>query len=384
MFDLKLFPDAFSEGTPLQSSLQLLLFVDDRPGSRDRIRNIKQYLQSLQADSPFDLQVVDVGNQPYLAEHFKLVATPALVKIYPEPQQTLAGSDIIAQLNTWWTRWQDGVQQEPSSVQGGQDIQTYSYSAEVLRLSDEIFHLKQEKEALLEKLHFKDQILAMLAHDLRSPLTAASIAVETLELIQNQPPTERSESLKQQLYKQAKTQFKTLNRMIDDILQTSSDSTAKLRVRPRKLNLSQLCEDLIHQYNERFESKSLILKADFPQDIPAVYADAELVHQVMVNLLENALKYTPKGGKIQTSILHRTMQKVQVTVCDTGPGIPEEKRDLIFEGRFRLQRDQDTEGYGIGLSLCRKVIQAHYGHIWVDSVPNRGSCFHFTLPVYRH
>jgi two-component system, OmpR family, clock-associated histidine kinase SasA len=74
---------------------------------------------------------------------------------------------------------------------------------------------------------------------------------------------------------------------------------------------------------------------------------------------------------------------VQISICDNGPGIPTDKRELVFEDRFRLQRDVDQEGYGIGLSLCQKIIRAHYGQIWVDSVPSQGSCFHFTLPVCR-
>lgn len=91
-------------------SLQLLLFVDDRPSSRQRIQQIRCYLEELQADYPFELQIVDVGEQPYLAEHFKLVATPALIKIYPEPRQTLAGSNLIGQLKNWWSHWQHAVE----------------------------------------------------------------------------------------------------------------------------------------------------------------------------------------------------------------------------------------------------------------------------------
>jgi two-component system clock-associated histidine kinase SasA len=134
---------------------------------------------------------------------------------------------------------------------------------------------------------------------------------------------------------------------------------------------------------EQFQAKSQIVETDIPQDLPAVHADSELVRQVLINLLDNANKYTPKGGKIQVSMLHRTTQKVQVSVCDTGPGIPKENRDRIFENHFRLKRDQGKDGYGIGLSLCQRIIRAHYGRIWVDSSPKGGGCFHFTLPIYR-
>jgi two-component system clock-associated histidine kinase SasA len=94
------------------------------------------------------------------------------------------------------------------------------------------------------------------------------------------------------------------------------------------------------------------------------------------------MKYTPLGGKIQVSVLHRTTQKIQVSVSDNGPGIPEENRDRIFEDHFRLKRDEAQQGYGLGLSLCQRIVHAHYGRIWVDST-SRGGCFHFTLPIYR-
>ncbi|NEO25344.1 MAG: histidine kinase [Kamptonema sp. SIO4C4] len=256
------------------------------------------------------------------------------------------------------------------------------YSPDKIYLSEEIFRLKKEKQELLDQLQFKDQVLAMLAHDLRSPLTAASIAVETLELAQNQPDSEKSSNLTAQLYKQARTQFRVMNRMITDILQTAKGASS-LNLKLQSLSLPELCGDIFRQFTESLTAKSLHLEKDVPQDIPPVYADAELIRQVLTNLIENAIKYTPEQGTLSVSVLHRTTQKVQISVCDTGPGIPEEQREQIFDGHFRLKRDEAKEGYGIGLSLCRQIIQAHYGQIWVDSVPNSGSSFHFTLPVYR-
>ena len=83
------------------------------------------------------------------------------------------------------------------------------------------------------------------------------------------------------------------------------------------------------------------------------------------------------------SALHRTTQKVQVSIQDTGPGIPGDKQARIFEESFRLQRDQSQDGYGLGLALCLRIVRAHYGQIWVDSALQQGSTFHFTLPVYK-
>lgn len=88
-------------------------------------------------------------------------------------------------------------------------------------------------------------------------------------------------------------------------------------------------------------------------------------------------------GLIQIAVLHCTSQKIQVSVCGKGSGIPVKNQQRIFEDQFHLEQDQHQEGYGTGLALCRQIIQTHYGQIWVDSKPNQGSCFHFTLPVYR-
>lgn len=377
------------QDTPTPVSIQLLLFVDERPSSQENIQQIENYLQSSKADGFVDLRIFEIGEQPHLVEHFRLVATPALVKICPEPRQTLAGSNIVEQLKKWYPRWQQAIEAQKVNVKldgknrpSSSQLDDVNYSAEMMRLSDEVFRLKQEKEKLLEQLKFKDQVLAMLAHDLRSPLTAASIAVETLELAQ-QNNYERALSLREQLYQQARKQFRLMNRIITEILQASKSMSAELRVHQNLVYLQSLCEDILAQFTEPLQRKSQVLEKDIPQDLPAVYADAELIRQVIVNLLENASKYTPEGGKISVSILHRTSQKIQVSICDTGPGIPEEKRERIFEGHFRLQRDEAKEGYGLGLSMCRKIISAHYGQIWVDSVLDRGSCFHFTLPVYR-
>ena len=174
-----------------------------------------------------------------------------------------------------------------------------------------------------------------------------------------------------------------MNRLITDILQASKSINGELKVKRTEVFLSHLFRGIFRRYVNLLKEKSINLTQDIPKDIPGVYADEELIRQVVINLLDNAIKYTPENGQVTLSILHRTSQKVQVSISDTGPGIPKEKEERIFEGHFRLQRDQGKEGYGLGLSLCRKIIRVHYGQIWVDSVLGQGSCFHFTLPVYR-
>ena len=369
--------------------LQLLLFIDKRSSSQEQIQQIEDYLKNLQSSYSFSLSVVEVEKQPHLVEYLKLVATPALVKISPSPKQTLAGSNLIAQLQKWWPKWQNaGEELQTKDFSGSYNTTSISqecYNAEKIELSDEIFALKLEKEELAAQLRFKDRILAMLAHDLRTPLTAASMAVETIDLSEQNKNLDaaRLKVLKKKLFKQAKNQFAIMERMIADLLQNSQNIKAKLQVKLAPLDLEELCGNIVGQFDSRLKQKSMTLNRDIPQDIPQVYADEELIRQLIGNLIDNAIKYTPEGGKISLSILHRTNQKVQVSVCDTGPGIPLEKRARIFEDSFRLQRDRDREGYGLGLAMCHQIVCAHYGQIWVESSPEEGSCFQFTLLVYK-
>ncbi len=368
--------------------LQLLLFIDKRSSEDEQIQQIQQYLKNLQSDYSFELSVIEIEKQPHLVEYLKLVATPALVKISPAPKQTLAGSNLIDQLEKWWPKWQ--LAQEELKANGTLEdytttIDLEAYNAENMGLRDEIFGLKLEKEELTAQLRFKERLLAMLAHDLRTPLTAASMAVETIDLSErnNKLDADRLKSLKKRLFQQAKHQFGVMERMIQDLLQNSQNVNARLQVKPSALDLRPLCKDVIAQFDSRLKQKSMTVERDIPQDIPNVYGDEELIRQLMSNLIDNAIKYTPERGQISLSILHRTNQKVQVSICDTGPGIPAEKRARIFEDSFRLQRDREQDGYGLGLAMCHQIVCAHYGQIWVEASPEQGSCFQFTLLVYK-
>jgi two-component system clock-associated histidine kinase SasA len=384
-------PDS-DQGSEEELLLQLLLFVDQRSSSEEQVQEIKACLQSLRSDCAFKLDVVEIEKQPHLVEFFRLVATPALVKMSPAPRQTLAGSNLIQQLEKWWPQWKGQSQVSlgtNSHNQTGDSLTKVlppgNYDAQGIMLADEIFSLRQEKAELEAQLRFKDKILAMLAHDLRTPLTAASMAVETIELSEKNDglSVKKLLALKRKLFRQARNQFNIMDNMIGELLQNSQNNHVKLAVKPKPLNLCSLCRDIASQFDVKLGQKSMDFVMDLPQDLPLIYADAELIRQLMSNLLDNAIKYTPEEGSISLSVLHRTNQKVQVSICDTGPGIPLTKREQIFEDSFRLQRDRAEKGYGLGLATCHQIVSAHYGQIWVDSEPESGSCFRFTLLVYK-
>lgn len=333
------------------------------------------------------MQEVNVAQEPHLTEYYKVVATPTLIRIYPTPRQILAGADLSTQLEYWWPSWQELVQNQPELTESDlaqMGLNNDRSALETLRLSDEIFRLKQENLERQSQLRFKDRVITILAHDLRNPLTAALLAIDTL--LFNSPGNEQTldPKLVRQLLTQGRRQLGLIDHMITDLLESGQSTNQKFIMKPEKISLGELCHESIEQLEEQWLAKSQTLKTDVPSDIPPTYVDRERIQQVLMNLLDNAIKYTPQGGTIHLSVLHRTTQKVQVSICDNGPGIPEEQREQIFENAFRLERDAEADGYGIGLSLCQKIVQAHYGKIWVDSVCGQGSCFHFTLPAYPY
>jgi two-component system, OmpR family, clock-associated histidine kinase SasA len=381
--------------------LSLLLFVDNRPLTGMQAQEITATLTALDVEQRFVLKILNVADEPQLVEYFKLVATPALVKNRPGPRQVLAGSDLVTQLHYWWPRWETLLHEQeaksstpydryptvnrapPNTTKQSFPPDTATGSSEVLRLKDEIFRLRHDKTDLEEQLRFQERILAMLAHDLRNPLTAAALAVDTLGLSISDPTLPVSVEMSEHLVRQARQKLREIDRMITDILKSAQGRSEEFFIQPRNLDLRPLLFEALDQLGDRLTAKSLLLQTDIPSDLPNVCADPNRVRQVLVNLLDNAVKYNPVEGSITLSVIHRTTQKIQVSICDTGPGIPAASRELIFNDRFRLPRDQDSEGYGIGLSVCKRIIQTHYGQIWVDgNHQDQGSCFHFTLPVY--
>ncbi len=369
------------DSPPTRVSIQLLLFVNNRLATAEIAYQLREHVRQLPGDYPTHLDVVEIGERPYLAEHYKLVATPALVKIAPLPAQVLAGEDLATQLEVWWPRWQGQAALAAGKTEAERQQEHPQMTEALLQMSEEVFLLRQERSQLLEQLRFKDRILAMLVHDLRSPLTATGLAVETLQQVYQLD--EVDPKLAQHLLEQARTQLRKMDSMITDILEAARGTASELVIQTHELHLSRLLHTTLEDFQDRILAKQLSLSTDIPSDLPSVQADEDKIRQVLANLLDNAVKYTPQGGQIRVHALHRTTQKVQVTVSDTGPGIPAEAQERIFSDTVRLDRDQQQEGYGIGLSLCRRIIRAHYGQIWVDSCPGEGSSFHFTLPVYR-
>jgi signal transduction histidine kinase len=172
-----------------------------------------------------------------------------------------------------------------------------------------------------------------------------------------------------------------LNHLINNLLEASRIQAGGLTLKPTYFLLPPLIEKLVSGFHLQTDKHTF--KIDFSPDFPAVYGDEERIKEVMSNLLGNAVKYSPSGGLIRVG--GRADSKwLTVYVADSGIGIPSHERSNIFDRFYRVENNlsRTTQGTGLGLYLCRAIVQAHGGRIWVESMPDKGSVFVFTLPQH--
>ena len=353
--------------------LKLLLVAASHHRASADVRSLVAFLEREDFGFDVSLELADPAQRPELLELHRLVATPALIKLEPTPKQVFAGNTLLQQLRNWLPRWQQqevvsglGMSLRPAESDG-------SRTQRELQLEDQLLVLRQENEALIERLGAQERLLRMVAHELRTPLTASKLALQSLNLGQID-----------------ETRFHdVLGRRLDDIEQLSKDLLEVGTTRwealfnPQRLAMGPIAAEAILELEKLWVGRGLELMTDIPSDLPDVYADQRRMRQVFLNLLENAFKYSPDRGTVNLSILHRTNQWLQVSICDSGPGIPGDEQERIFQERVRLpQTSSSTSGFGVGLSVCRRITEVHGGRIWVVSEPGEGACFHFTVPVW--
>jgi len=353
--------------------LKLLLVAAPHHRATPDLRGLVAFLENQDFGFDVSLEIADPAERPELLELHRLVATPALIKLEPTPKQVFAGNTLLQQLRNWLPRWQQlevvsglGISLRPAESDG-------SRTQRELQLEDQLLVLRQENETLIERLRVQERLLRMVAHELRTPLTASKLALQSLNLGQID-----------------QTRFRdVLGRRLDDIEQLSKDLLEVGTTRwealfnPQRLALGPVAAEAILELEKLWVGRGLELITDIPTDLPDVFADQRRMRQVLLNLLENAFKFTPDGGQVSLTILHRTSQWLQVSVCDSGPGIPRDEQERIFLERVRLpQTSSNTSGFGVGLSVCRRITEVHGGRIWVVSEPDEGACFHFTVPVW--
>lgn len=220
--------------------------------------------------------------------------------------------------------------------------------------------------------------VANVSHEFKTPLTAIQGFAETLLAGALDDPQNRLRFLEIIL-----EHSRRLARLTDDLLKLSKMDADRLELEIRRLSVSQFVESCIETTQRPATEKNLRISVNLQQPIPDIAADRRRLAEVLQNLLDNAMQYTPAGGQITVSA-SADGAEVTFTVSDTGIGIPRADQSRIFERFYRVDvaRSREVGGTGLGLSISKHLVEVHGGRIWVESEVGQGSRFHFTVPIF--
>ncbi len=219
----------------------------------------------------------------------------------------------------------------------------------------------------------RDDMVAIVSHDLRSPLNAVLAGASLLLEVPLSDEKRRAQ------YTAIRRSAERMERLTRDLLDITRIESGHLKVEPRAEDVRALVAEALEAATFAAGRTGVFLSSDVPDDIPRARADRARMLQVLDNLLSNAIRHTPEGGRV-TAAVEAQGKTLRFQVADTGEGIPEELRDHVFD-RYWQGEQSDHGGAGLGLPIAKGIVDAHGGRIWIETTPNRGTTFYFTLPV---
>ncbi len=224
----------------------------------------------------------------------------------------------------------------------------------------------------------RQELVANISHDLRSPLAVIQGYIETLQI--------KSDSLneKQRLdyLETMLNSTKKLNRLVNHLFDYSKLEANQVKPEKEPFFINELASDIYAGFKILTDQRAISMELKIDENIPLVFADIALVERAIQNLLDNALKFTPVGGTISLSISNNP-KGIQVTVNDSGPGIPEKDQLYIFDRYIKLRNQQQVTSAGLGLAIVKKIMDLHDSTVKVVSNPSQGTTFQLLFPAYN-
>jgi two-component system phosphate regulon sensor histidine kinase PhoR len=265
---------------------------------------------------------------------------------------------------------------------------TFEVNVVGILLSDEEFHkmgkgirgaiaVFHDISRLKELEKIRQDFVANVSHELRTPLTTIKGYAETLL------EGALKEEVAYQFVQVIKRQSDRLTKIVEDLLALSKIELKEFQLKIETLPFHELAEDVLRYIQEATEKKKISISLELPTPL-MVKGDRHYLEQILINLIDNAIKYGREGGKITVSAVQRNQSEVEISVIDNGIGIPKEDLPRIFERFYRVDkgRSQELGGTGLGLSIVKHLISAHGGRVWAESQFGEGSTFYFTLPFH--
>jgi sigma-B regulation protein RsbU (phosphoserine phosphatase) len=314
-----------------------------------------------------DLSLPDSNGQETLAKAYAQAHDTPIVVLTGHSDDALAIRSVHQGAQDYLMKGQ---------VDGPGLARSIRYAIERHRLIGELDRGRQQQ------LKIKDQFLSHVSHELRSPLAVIHQFVTILlDRLAGDLTADQNEYLEVIL-----RNVNQLRDMIEDLLEVTRAETGKLSIHPQLIPVDEAMTDVLGTLRVAAEGKGIQLSEDVSLDLPFAYADPNRLRQVLMNLIDNAVKFTPKGGKIsvRARVFWEDDHFLCISITDTGCGISSEESKKIFEAMYQGKDSYSMarKGLGLGLYICKELVSRHGGRIWVESEPGQGSTFFFTLPIF--
>ena len=259
----------------------------------------------------------------------------------------------------------------PNAANSDLSILALTYNSMVETIALNIEHINEVNK-------FRKEFIADVAHDLRTPLTAIKGYVETLK--RKEDITIKDRFLFMSIIEKSASH---LGNMINELFEHTKFEAKKVEVKKEFFNISDLVFDLQKRYNLISTSEEIELLVAEEQAIKPVYADVLLIERAIQNIIENAIKFTPKRGIITIKLLDENKENVTLKIIDTGKGICISNQEHILESYTQFNADNRNKGIGLGLSIVKKILELHQTELKISSDIDKGTCFEFSLPCRK-
>lgn len=320
----------------------------------------------LYQDALEELRKLDVALHRVTDDSVKMLAIESRTKVTEMLEGQIVVALMVGILGVLLT-----LQVTKANREREQEILGRQKAQEDLRNSE-----AQILEALRQSDTLKSALLSSVSHELRTPLT--SIKAMTSRALDHSGQSRQP--LREEYLEAINQEIDHLTRLVDNLLDMSRIEAGTLQPNRDWELLEDLVEAAIGSLGKSLRKRTLQL--DLEDDLPTMFIDGVQIQQVLVNLLENAIKYSKEGSAIHLKA-RLAGNAVEVQVSNTGEGIPEEEIPRIFDRFYRVHssRERNIRGTGLGLAICKSIIEAHGGRIWVQSVPEQTTTFAFILPL---